>query len=396
MELEKEQFLRVAGFELNALHLAKALPRSLEGVKIDDPGTLIYDTTGEPLYRRVPLERRDRVLGHADVAVRDAFAEPLLSVGLDTPWNEAAMVRRAQVALRKQNPRAEFDKVRFVVYSYPKLAAQFLHDGKEVAMLELMSWVPVPPARKRDEEEGPSNFERWSLIEETPERERRENAESFEKRIGLWGSGRLADVDSTLISVATLEAVGAELLRSITREVHYAPRTGDHHICYELRSQQTHTWCVAASVEMVLNFYRWRYDQPRIATELDIGTCAAPSPIGLPYGQEIKVVHTIEGLSSHTLDATMVANPGWAVYRDEIDAHRPVISFIPGHSRTVAGYTEARIALSGELPYRGLLVYDPGPATDCDHPEVGGSITRWENFRTTTYRYAFTAELQHI
>ena len=92
----------------------------------------------------------------------------------------------------------------------------------------------------------------------------------------------------------------------------------------------------------------------------------------------------------------MVANPGWAVYRDEIDAHRPVISFIPGHSRTVAGYTEARIALSGELPYRGLLVYDPGPATDCDHPEVGGSITRWENFRTTTYRYAFTAELQHI
>ncbi len=147
---------------------------------------------------------------------------------------------------------------------------------------------------------------------------------------------------------------------------------------------------------MVLNFYRWRYDQPRIADELGIGTCAAPSPNGLPYGQEIKVVNTLEKLSSNTLDAIMIANPGWAVYRDVIDAHRPVISFIPGHSRTVAGYTESRLALIGELTYLGLLVYDPSPPTDCDHPEVGGSITRWENFRTTTYRYAFTAELQHV
>lgn len=395
MELDKEQFLRVAGFELNALHFAGALPRSLEGVRIDDPGTLIYDITGVPLYRRVPLERRDRALGHADVAVRDAFAEPLLSVGLDTPWNEASMVRRAQVALRKQNPRAEFDKVRFVAYSYPKLAVQFLRDGEEVAMLELMSWVPVPPARPRDEEEGPSNFERWSVIEETPERERKENAQNFGKRVALWSNDRLVELDPTLIAVSIFER-DAEILHSVTHEIHYAPRADDHHICYELRSQQTNTWCVAASIEMVLNFYRWRYDQPRIAGEIDIGTCDAPSPIGLPYGQEIKVVHCIEKLSAKSLDATMIANPGWAVYRDEIDAHRPVISFIPGHSRTVAGYTESRIALIGELPYLGLLVYDPSPPTDCDHPEFGGSITRWENFRTTTYRYAFTAELQHV
>jgi hypothetical protein len=29
-------------------------------------------------------------------------------------------------------------------------------------------------------------------------------------------------------------------------------------------------------------------------------------------------------------------------------------------------------------------------------PEYQLVITRWENFRTTTYRYAFTSELQHV
>jgi hypothetical protein len=172
-------------------------------------------------------------------------------------------------------------------------------------MLELMSWQKVPPARERDRKAAPSNFERWSLIKETPDEIRKENAQSF---------------------------------------------------------------------------YRWRYDQPRIADELDQGTCDAPT--GLPYGDEIKVVNTLEKLTSNTLDANMIATPGWAVHRDEIRAHRPLISFIPGHSRTVAGYTESRISILGELPYMGLLVYDPWPPTDCDHPEAGGTITRWENFRT--------------
>jgi GTP cyclohydrolase II len=44
-----------------------------------------------------------------------------------------------------------------------------------------------------------------------------------------------------------------------------------------------------------------------------------------------------------------------------------------------------RIAEEG----RGLLVYDPWP------PNVG-VITRWENFDTTTYRFAFTTALKHV
>ena len=46
-----------------------------------------------------------------------------------------------------------------------------------------------------------------------------------------------------------------------TRELHYSTNNADHHPCYELRGQQTSVWCVAASVQMVLDFYRYNYLQ---------------------------------------------------------------------------------------------------------------------------------------
>jgi hypothetical protein len=394
MELSEREAIRIAGLELNTLNFAQVLPRSIERTSIEDGGTLVYDISGKPLFRRIRLIRGNRTAGYADIGVNDIFGEPLLAVQPGEMWNEANLLRAARVALRKRNRQATYDAVRFVAYSFPKLAVQFLNGDKEVAMLELYSWAEVPPARDRHRGEGPGNFERWSLIEETPDEARRENAADFKKRVDHWQMDRLRTIDPTRISLKTIEILDVKLLLSDTREVHYAPRAADHHICYELRGQQTPVWCVAASVEMILNFYRWRYDQPRIARELDLGTCTAPN--GLPYGDEIKVVNTLEALTRNSLDASMTATPGWTLHRDSIRDHRPLISFVPGHSRTVAGYTESRIFILGELPYRGLLVYDPWPPTDCYHPEEGGRITRWENFRTTTYRYAFTSSLRHV
>lgn len=171
------------------------------------------------------------------------------------------------------------------------------------------------------------------------------------------------------------------------REIHYSSRDADHHPCYELRGQQTSVWCVAASVEMVLNFYRYPYDQVRLARELGLGTLANPN--GLSYADVGDVVTVMENLSSNALDVTMHTNPGWSVFHDEISANRPLISFVPGHSRSVAGYTHSRIALVNQIPFRGLLVYDPWPPN-------AGVITRWENFATQIYQYAYSSVLQQI
>ncbi len=136
---------------------------------------------------------------------------------------------------------------------------------------------------------------------------------------------------------------------------------------------------------MALDFYRYNYAQTRIASELGLGTVSSPS--GLPYGNEQLVVDKLESLTSNALAAGMNWSPSFTEFRTEIRGNRPLISFIPGHSRTVAGYT--RSGLPWLSPFRGLLVYDPWPPN-------AGVITRWENFDSQTYRVTFNARLSLV
>ncbi len=394
MPVPVEKIQRLAGFELNALRAANVLGEEFEKVKVPRTGTPIYDINGTLLFYRLPLKRGNTFYGYADIAANEALAELLLAVSMGAAWDEKAILEEARTAARKGRRSLKFDSIRFVAYSFPKIALQYLRDGQEVLMLEWKTWVEVPPRSLQREPMTPSNFERWSLIDEMPTEIKRARSSRFKKRQDAWETPALRRIDPTVITKATLDPTKIVIQLVTTREIHYSPRADDHYPCYELRGQQTGVWCVAASVEMLLNFYRYQYDQPRLAQEMDLGTCDHPN--GLPYGEEHKVVDTIEKLSSNTLDATSIANPPWTTFTTEIQANRPLISFIPGHSRTVAGYTRTLIALPGLTPFRGLLVYDPWPPTDCAHPEAGGVITRWENFDTQTYRYAFTAVLSQV
>mgnify|MGYP001047079933 CR=1 FL=1 len=393
MPIPIEKLQRLAGLELNALRAAEVLGKKFEKVRIQPRGTPIYDINGDLLFYRIPLTRGRTFSGYVDIAANEIFGEPLLAVAADAKWNEYLILREARAAARKRR-EIKFDSIRFVAYSFPKIALQFLQDGKEVLMLEWKSWEEVPGKPSRREPTPPSNFERWSLVKELPGEIKESRIQNFKERLEILENRELRRIDPTTISRRTFDLEFVQPVFADTREIHYSPRAADHHPCYELRGQQTSVWCVAASVEMLLNFYRYQYDQPRLAQELHLGTCASPN--GLPYGDEWRVVDTIERLSSNTLNATDIANPGWAIYETEIKANRPLISFIPRHSRTVAGYTRSLISLPGNLPFRGLLVYDPWPPTDCAHPEAGGVITKWENFNTQTYRYAFTAVLSHV
>lgn len=394
MPLSKKQIKRIAGLELNALNFIRIMPDALEGGRIRSAGTPIFDVNGKVLFHRLPIKRGRRHIGYADIGVNKALGEPLLASSIGIKWNKKGILEEATAAAKKRRRSLKFNKVRFVAYSYPKIAVQFLKGDKEVLMLEWKTWAEVPPAAAIGRPSmKPSNFERWSLLDEMPTTIKRSNARKFKKRLQVWESRKMRSIESTVIKRKAFELPGFTLRFVDTREIHYAPRMADTHPCYELRGQQTGVWCVAASTEMLLNFYRYQYEQIRLADELDLGTCAHPA--GLPYSQVAKVVTVIEDLTSNALNATMHTNPGWKIFRDEIRANRPLISFIPGHSRTVTGYTESMIHLPNKLPFRGLLVNDPWPPTDCDHPEAGGVITKWENFATQTYQYAYSAVLKH-
>ena len=367
-----ERVPAIAAAQLSMLVGTGVLDRELEGREVPQEGTPIYDLEGEVLFERVRMGERTTV----DLAVLPELGSPLVGVNGGQPWDPRALIDEATAALRKQQPEAGFDEVRLVAYSFPKLAVQFLDGGREVALIECHTGAPVP------EEPRDDNFKRIPFRAELPRAEGRKRARQFAgvldvspaqlREVGLWSTVIVPDLDW-----ATL------LRRRQSRDLHFSARDGDHTVCYEVRGQQTNVWCVGASVQMILDFYRYEYTQDRLASELGLGTRANPN--GLPYSQDGEVVVVLENLSSKALNATMNTSPNFNQFKSEIVANRPLVSFIPGHSRTVAGYTQTTSPILS-LNFQGLLVFDPWPPN-------AGVITRWENFGATTYRRTFTARV---
>jgi hypothetical protein len=173
-----------AALELNALHAAGAFGNSLEGARIGTP-TSIFDLNGTELYRRFPLTG-ENLAGFADVAVDPAMGAVLMAVNLGHEWKGESLLAQADRAFRKHLAPGsrEPDSRRFVAYSYPKLAVQFRAGGEELALLELGSWRPVPPARERAPDELPSFFDRWSYLDNHPFPEKLAvKRQTFESRV---------------------------------------------------------------------------------------------------------------------------------------------------------------------------------------------------------------------
>jgi hypothetical protein len=437
-----EQRIRVA-IELNALHSTGAFGDTLEGARIGS-GTPIFDLNGTQLYERIPLTS-GRVEGYADVAVHPAIGGVLMAVSHGLAWDGSALLEQSREHLPPGGKPP--DASRFVAYSYPKLAVQFLARGEEQALLELYSWLPVPPHRERAPGEPPSYFDRWSFLDDQPREVLDRRRERFAARVrgieSVPNRDRIAldrialkhFVD--LVGVAPLGGIGkaggpgrggavagkaagggaaggkaagggaaggkaagggaadgsgtdagggagGPGGPSSQRELHFSTRSSDHATCYEVQGQATPVWCVAASVQMLLDFYRYEYTQDRVAKALGLGTRGKPKE--LASGNEGKVVKVLRDLTANALDATMVKDPTWDDFRDEIVANRPLISFVPSHARTVAGYLDTGPVTAQLGPFQGLLVYDPWP------PDMG-VVTRWENFDVQIYEFAFLARL---
>lgn len=401
MKTKVQEMRNLAGLELNALVHAQVLPVDVfQKARISAQGTPIYDINGEILFHRTPIMRGQKQVAYADVAANPVFNDAVLAVSYGQVWDEDAARDEATRAAHEVQRDLKFDTIRFVAYSYPKIAVQFLLNGAEVLMLEWHTWQPVPvqqahetnQARKNGSRNGtpPSNFERWSLVEYTPEDRRASNFNALQEKLGNWRRVQAEVINgdrpfrATVVDSLKFERLFEPVLRLNvdTRELRYRPDTAEHTPCFQLRGQITNVWCVAASVQMLLDFYRYYRPQTTLAADLGLGTINNPN--GLPYSQDTQVVTVLEDVTDHGLEASMNTSPTWNEFVAEIQANHPLISFIPGHSRAVAGYTST--SLFGWFLFRGLLVYDPWPPTT-------GVITRWENFDTQTYRRTFSAQL---
>lgn len=376
INIDVKTIMRLAGFEANALFKAGMLPPNLRGARVSTPGAPIRDINGDILFYRVPIISPSRQVIYADIAANPILGSTILAYHIGMTWDLGELVKKADTAAREKNRDFSYDRVEFVAFSYPKIAVQFLRGEKEVALIELYTWTQVPPLEDKPKEIYNS---RQSVTKIIPKDMQKKNEEQFDQRVKQWSA--LVRLQASPLTINPTVTVNWPVIQNEERVVHYSPDDSAHSPCYELVAQHTGVWCVAASTKMILDFYRFVYKQDRIAAEEGLGTHDyPPGPNGLPYGQEAKVVNTIEKLSSNALDATLNMSPNWSEFRTEIKANRPLISFIPGHARSVAGYSQTK--LFAWYTSRFLRVYDPWS------PHVG--VITWENFETQTYRATFT------
>ncbi|MEU4806460.1 hypothetical protein [Actinosynnema sp. NPDC023587] len=192
---------------------------------------------------------------------------------------------------------------------------------------------------------------------------------------------RVQDLTHLAQVLKVTEPVVRRFDRDLVEEV-LRPRvdTRELRLCGRPFRQETAEWAAAACVQVVLDFYRYRYDQERLAEELGLGTEEHPVP-----GDEHDVAPALETLTGKALTAVLTSSPTFAEYRSEVRELRPSISFVPGHARVVTGYTRmSSLRLIG-ASFAGLLVQDPWEGD-----------ARWENYDATTLVGTCTARVNLI
>lgn len=412
-QLDREEVIALSVLELNAILASGVLSAKVfDGAQVRTRlGTPLYDLNGQVLVYRLPIYRGDNRIAFMDVAADDGLGGPLLAVGRRLDWNERRIRAEAREAARLLRDGLKYDQMRFVAYGYPKFGIEFLNDGVPVLLLEYQSWEEVPRKTEEGEgETGPGQIESWSFLDRLPQESKQENARSLASRRERWQSQAqdlLTTPRRTFISLSSFrgDIKGTDTGTSDT--LHYSTRDDSHSVCFELEPQENSRWCVPASVQMTLLFWRYEYDQTRVARELGLDTTP---PRDLPYDDVGRIEDVIERLTSDALAAGAAPRPSFRYFQEITRDNRPVISVLSSHCRVVVGF-KAGAFLEGLHvfdpwpPPRALL--DPGEARRIDYrglSEAGGTEWLWEDFELYhSYRVpagnppiAFVAQVRRV
>jgi hypothetical protein len=357
--MSEQQSIRLAREQLSALQQGSALLRECTiSVRLGDIGTMIKDNNGTPALIRVPLlNSKNESVGFADIATAPELGSVLFSVAIGKIWDELVIRRRVdQQGLPSDGA--------FVAYDYPKIGLEVGQGTEGKLVYDWISGELVRPARPPLTDS--TTVYSYSMIESLSDDLRISNVGQFE----------------ILTSVLQgLETESVALVCSPQKEIRYSERPASHP-CFELRTQNVHEWCVPASIEMLLAFYRYNFAQADIAQAMGQED-ANGNESELPTGKEYKVLEVISSLTRGALEPRMYPREGafWEVITREIDANRPMILFTGGHARVVTGYS---ICLIGPLYLKSLTLYDPAETKVC-----------WEYYNSNKELVLFSAALRH-
>lgn len=360
MDITEHEAVRLARMQLAFLQRTQALPKQCRtSLKLGDSSTPLLDIDGRETLLRVPLlHDRPGVVGYADIALVPDLGTILLSLSRGKAWDEQAIrSAAARCGLAPGGP--------FVAYAYPRVG---LGLGSQAGMQAVYDWpsgkvvvIGEPSA------EGLPRTHSFSLVGSLPENLRSSNRMQYEI---------LTKIFSVEQQREDIESLGL----AVQEDIRYS-RLAASHPCFELRYQHVREWCVPASVEMLLAFYRYDYEQEEIARELGQEDSNG-NQSELAPGNEYKVVEVLSLLTRAALQVRMYPREGsfWAVIKGEISADRPLILFSGAHSRVVTGYSESAV---GAQLIRALTLYDPAETEVC-----------WEYYNPSRELVLFSAALR--
>jgi hypothetical protein len=329
----------------------------------------IHDLNGQPLFYDIPVfSPESEQLGLVRASASRVLGVPAPTVYLGGPrWRTGEATLWAREFVQKEHQGRVID-TQLVCYAYPKLGvAVTWEDGKRERRRTIIdvSDYSIVPEKVKPEMRGPGA---WSLYERIPEEVVPEAVESFglyERIVDELQERSDADL-SVRLELERFEAVQGALGMMIslytTKILTFCTHSYSHE-CFRMHGQETDYYCVVATGQMVLDFWRYCYSQD------DIATAMGTDPGGTGWTEE---VNGLESLTCSHFDAQSDFSPTFAKARAEIDANRPFDYSYDYHAMACAGYQRQNFYIAGVGPTHSVYLYDPWP--------VNVGTIRWETW----------------
>lgn len=355
---------------------------------VDPEPLIINDLNGERLFYDFNVRLGKQTIGVVRASANTAVGSPIVSLQLGPhKWSINDAAQEAAKVVKKREAHADINDTSLVCYCYPKIAIRVQASDREAGpssmLVDVADFKPVERFGA-EEDEGISSY---SFLDEVA-------IPQADLRLSRWEAAE-DELEASLEAAPTIEQEGAKIDLADLKEklalepyfpyipfyswktVRYAPRCNAPEV-FLLYAQQTNVYCAVATGQMILDFYKYHFDQHTIATAMGTGAGGTSNT-----GQ----VNGYESLSNNGLNATYDNTATWSEAKAEIDANRPLKSGIPGHARACAGWKRQNLTIIGQPPKKWLKIYDPWPwnADICN----GGAVywEDWDSVNHTNFIY---------
>lgn len=340
------------------------------GTSLREP-VLIYDLSDQPLFYDFPVySQRFGEVGRIRTSASRVLGIPVPSVYLGAvPWNESkAHLKALELIEKKYRGRVLSAKV--VCYAYPKLGiavdwTKKRRDDCRRTIIDVSDYSIVPE-RVEPELRGPGIRSVYDTISSRAVPRAVKQFLKYDELITVVQKEAKVDLVKSLgyEKFERVQSILGEMVISFfyTKILTFCTHNFSHE-CFRMHGQDNGYYCVVATGQMILDFWRYYYSQNAIATAM--GTTTG----GTGWAGE---VNGLESLTCSHFDAQSDLSPTFAKVRSEIDANRPFDYSYSYHAMACAGYRITNIHILGIPPVNSVYLYDPSP--------VGTGTIRWENW----------------